>query len=210
MLARIDSCDAVKTERASGKHWYVVHVAGTSDATAAAIMKRIGWEVYQPKCKELRAIPQRQLPPRQRKSGIPVRKPVDVPLFPRYPFIHADLSHPLRHEVFALLGVRGLICDASSAVGRPAPIDDAIIYGFKAREVDGAIPLGLTVRDLAYSIGDQVRIAGGPFAGHNAVIEQLPDVPIDRLDDQARIKLLIGLFGRMVVVEVSLADIEKL
>jgi len=193
-----------------GIHWYVVHCAGVLDEILIATVKKLGWPVLIPSCMELRAVPKRRLTASQRNNPFPVKRPQRVAMFPRYPFLQFDLRDPLRHEVFALLGVQGMICDGSGNRPHPAYVHDEVINKFQAKETGGTIPLGTTVRQLFYKAGEEVRITSGPFSGMNATVDELPDVPIERLDETARLGLLVHVFGQMTPVELSLADIEKL
>ena len=194
----------------SAMQWYVVHCVGARDEQAANVCYRVGWEFYQPKCKELRAVPLRRLSPIQRKSALPVRRPVDVPLFPRYPFIRFDLNDPKRHEIFDILGIQGLICSDGTTKPQPHIIKQSLIDAFKGNEIEGSIPYGITMEQIRYKVGEVVRINAGPFATFNGIVEKLADKPIGSLDADDRIKLLVDLFGGKTSVELSLSDIEKL
>jgi transcription termination/antitermination protein NusG len=211
-LAHMAEIERKRPKRNSnGDHsWYAVRCVGAPDKRVIECAERVGWKVYMPHCMELRTVPLRRLPPSQRKSGVPVKRPVPVPLFPRYPFLRFDLRDAMRHEVFQLLGVQGVICDGSSNHLQPAPMADEIIQAFMDIENGGNIPLGTTVQQLAFQIGEQVRISGGTFLGFNAIVDEVPNVALDKLDAAARIKVLISLFGRQVPVELSLADLEKI
>jgi len=94
---------------------------------------------------------------------------------------------------------------------QPYPLAPTVVQGIQAQEIDGAIPGRLTARKLMLEIGERVRISGsGPFAGHNAIVEELPDRPIEDLDDSVKVSLVQGLFGRATPIEVLVSDIEKL
>ena len=188
--------------------WYIVHCVGAQDSRVEHLITKMGWEFYQPKCRELRPVPLRQLAPRQRNSALPVRRPVDVPLFPRYPFIRCDLDHPDRHEIFDMLGIKGLICSG----GKPQPhiVSEILINAFKQNESGGALPAGTTIAQLSYRINEIVRITSGPFAGFDGVVQEHINIPIEELDEKARIKLLVGMFGGLSLVEMALGYIEKL
>lgn len=201
---------SMHTEDQTGIHWYAVHCIGAPDERLHDCGQRVGWEVYIPKTRELRAIPKRKLPLNKRNSPFPVMAAQEVPLFPRYPLIKMDLTDPYRHDLFELLGVQGILCDGSGNKPQPAPIDEAFILALRAQEKGGVIPAIATLKQLVYDIGEQVRIRGGAFAGHNAEVAHLPDVPIEALDADHRLKLLVVLFGRKTVVEMTLGDIEKL
>lgn len=193
-----------------GVHWYAVHCAGASDDRVRECLKRIGFEIFIPQCLELRAVPKRKLPPNQRNSVFPIKKPTAVALFPRYPFIHGDLDSDNRYEAFKLLNVQGILCMGDVSTPIPAMIPDAAIKKLMENQSGGTLRSGTTLKQLAYEMDELVRIGVGPFAGFDATVHELPDVPIEQLDETSRIKLLVSMFGRQSVVEVSLADIEKL
>lgn len=190
--------------------WHVVRRVRRSPIDIGAYAARLGWQWFQPMCKELRVVPKRKLPPSQRHSALPIRKPVDVPLFAGYDFIRCQIGCPGWRDALDRLGVQGLICADGSGKPQPARVADAVVDALMQREDGGAIPYGFTVRELAYAIGERVRIAGGAFAGQNAMVESVPDKPLGQLDEADRIRLLVSLFGRQTVVELSLIDIEKL
>jgi transcriptional antiterminator NusG len=195
----------------AGRHWYAAHCVGAPDAKVRDVVKRISdWDIYIPQCLELRATPKRLLAPSQRNSGVPIMRSVEVALFPRYPFLRLDLCDPRCHEVFKLLGVQGLICDGESSVPQPAYIDDVAIDELMARERNGEIVAGVSLKQFMYEVGEQVRIRNGSFAGFNGSVETVPDVPVDKLDQSARLSIWVFLFGRQNLVELSIADIEKL
>jgi transcription antitermination factor NusG len=87
---------------------------------------------------------------------------------------------------------------------------DSFIAGLRGKEIDGIIPAKATIKDLLFDVGEAVLIRAGCFAGHAAIVDELPDVPIERLDAEHRLKLLVAMFGRKSVVELPVGDIEKL
>lgn len=198
------------TEATSTARWYVAHNGSGRDLRAKETLQRARFEVYYPAAAEMKLVPRNQLSQKQRRSMIPVYKRVLKPFFPRYFFVRFDFARRDWHEVFALAGLNGIIYADDATHPLPAPIEDSVIARIKAGEVDGAIPAAMIARRFAYEIGEEVRISDGPFAGFNAVVSDIPNLPIDALDESARLKLLVALFGRKSVVEMPLASIEKL
>jgi transcription antitermination factor NusG len=147
---------------------------------------------------------------KQRNNPFPVMRPTLLPMWPRYFFVRFSLFDGQWRDLFDLARIRGLICDDVGGKPLPAPIDEAVIAGIVSLEVDGAVPSMATVKQIAYEIGEQVRIRTGTFAGHNGVVDGLPDTPLEALDESARLRLLVGMFGAMTPVELSIGDIEKL
>jgi transcription antitermination factor NusG len=194
-----------------GPAWYLGFSTHDSDARAIKGLENGGYEVYYPKTYEVRKVPKNKLSPKQRRSPFAVKAPILVPMFPRYLFIRFSLFDGQWHEVFDLMGIKGMVCQESGGRPLPAPVADAAIDVLRSREDNKhAIRSEISIRQLAYDVGEVVRVAAGPFAMFNATVEELPDVPISELDSTCRLKLLVHIFGRETPVEMELGDIEKL
>lgn len=166
--------------------------------------------VYYPMVREMRPVPKRELTESQRNSPFAKLKLVLMPLFPRYFFTQFSLMDEVWHDLFELAHIRGLVCNNDGGRPMPAPIEDTIVAGLRGMEIEGGIPSAATIKQLAYSLGEEVRIMAGALEGHNGTVDRLPDVPIEQLDESARLRLLVTLFGRKSVIELAITDIEKL
>jgi transcriptional antiterminator RfaH len=108
------------------------------------------------------------------------------PLFPGYLFVQASPDLKWR-PILTTHGVRTVVRTGED----PSLVDDAFIAGLKARELDGAV-----VRPPSpYRIGEEVRIAGGPFDGFIATILQL--------DETDRLLVLLDVMHRGIKVKLS-------
>ena len=56
---------------------------------------------------------------------------------------------------------------------------------------------------LEYEMGEQVRVASGPFADFNGAISEI-DV------DRSKLKVLVNIFGRETPVELEFGQVAKL
>lgn len=83
--------------------------------------------------------------------------------------------------------------------GKPAILQDVDVERLKGAE---AALKDAPIQGLPYKIGDQVRLLEGPFAGFAAEIV--------RLDDQARIELLMDMLGARVKIHTSARHIEAI
>lgn len=178
--------------------WYIVQCIRGSDKQAIEAFDRYRIETYYPKTQELRQVPKRQMSASQRRSGITIQKPMIVPLFPRYLFIHLDLRMPEYHEVFELSGVGGLTCRG----GMPVYMADAAIAKLRSEENNGIVPGNVSMRML-FEVGERVTVTSGPFYSFPGIVVKSLDIPIDRLEAHTRIRICIDVFGHATPVSLE-------
>jgi len=109
------------------------------------------------------------------------------PLFPGYLFVQANADLKRWQPLQSTHGVRTVVRTGDE----PGFITDAFIAGLRMREVDGAI-----VRPPApYQVGQEVRIAGGPFDGFIATILDL--------DEKDRMLALLDVMHRGIKIKLN-------
>lgn len=123
-------------------------------------------------------------------------------VLPGYILIEMDM--PLNWKVPCtkirkIQGVTGFVGTAPDA--RPNPISAEEARGLLQRM--GEIKGDAAVRPKQnYSIGEQVRIIGGPFDTFTGTVEEI-------YADKSRLKVMVGIFGRNTPVEVEFLQVEK-
>ena len=158
--------------------WYVVHSKPRKEECAKFHLELKGVEVF---------FPRLHLPHSVRR-----RKRI-VPLFPNYLFVNISIAREYEYVIWSP-GVKRLV----GFGGSPVALEDGIVAYLKQQAVaDGTIKARSNLR-----IGQEVRIAGGPFDGLVGIIEQPPDA-------KGRVRVLLNLLSREVKVGVPIQYIDS-
>ncbi len=166
--------DSVKS---SGRAWYVVQTHAGKETFAYKQLRNQSFDAYLPTV--LRSVK------RGRKYAT-----IERALFPRYLFVAPDLRPARWRAINATYGVSRLV----SSGDVPAPLPRGFVDALKARLAgDACAP------DQQFSVGDRVRIFGGPF-------DRLCG-DIQRMHERERIVVLLDLLDRKVPVHVSAAAV---
>lgn len=195
--------------------WHVAHNGSGHDDRAIDTLERGGVEVYYPKIARLRYRAQNRMSQRQRRIGLPVKEIKFEPLFPRYFFVCFDMGIAGWHDVFELAGVHGIVFEEHHGRPLPALMPQSKLDEYRALEKAfgdvKAIPVEAFIKahQIVFKPGETVRITEGVLQGSNAEVQSSIDES-ESLDESARVKLLVALFGRRVIVELPISDIEKL
>lgn len=194
--------------------WHVVQVNAGRERTTADYLAKHRFEVYNPMIRTVRLVKRRDMSQAQRATNIKVMRPAIVALLPGYSFVRFDPEDARWHELFEIKGVRGLVMNNNL----PRVFPDDEITRMKRGEVNGALPGSMQLAQIPFLVGENVRVAAGPFAGFSAIVEEVPDpvkgnkamLTLDDLDESMRVKLAVSIFGRETPVELPITDIEKI
>jgi len=115
--------------------------------------------------------------------------------FPGYILVEMEMNDDTWHVVKDTRQVSGFL--GSSGKPRPMP----------KREVDALIQqiedgVDRPKPKVMFDIGDAVRVIDGPFASFNGVVEEV-------LEDKAKLKVSVSIFGRPTPVELEYIQVEK-
>jgi transcription elongation factor/antiterminator RfaH len=154
--------------------WFAVHSQPNREFRAKHQLENQGYEVF---------LPQRLKTIRHARTLTNRR----APFFPRYLFIHLDLSQHRWRSVNGTFGVSTLVMQGDM----PHPVPHGVVEAMIAA-VDAAGLVCLTER---LAVGDRVRLASGPFAEKLGIL--------DRLDDSGRVRVLLEIMGATVPVQLE-------
>jgi transcription antitermination factor NusG len=192
------------------ERWYLTCAGSKFDEVRADdIFPEYGSQLYTPKFVKLVPIPLRELSKKQRQANIRPRREKLVPMFPAYHLVKLDVGADWR-ELFARTGIFGIVGTEENDRPLPRPIRDSVVEEFRRRELQGVLPGNVSIRDLGFSIDEAVRVADGHFSGYSGTVNRLPNIPIEDVDEDVRVRLAILMFGRVTLVEIPLSHIQKL
>lgn len=115
--------------------------------------------------------------------------------FPGYVLVKVDLTDEAYHLVKDTPKVTGFLGSSK----RPLPVSDAEvarIVGQIQEGVDSPRPM------ISFDVGEAIKVVDGPFQSFNGTVESVDD-------ENARLKVLINIFGQGTPVELDYTQVEK-
>jgi|TARA_B110000438_G_C15807148_1_gene647953 transcriptional antiterminator NusG len=116
--------------------------------------------------------------------------------FPGYVIVKMEMTDDSYHLVKKTNKVSGFLGSQS----RPIPISPEEVERIMTQVEEGVDGI---VSSISFEIGEQVRVAEGPFASFSGMVEEV-DV------ERSRLKVAVSIFGRPTPVELEYNQVEKL
>jgi transcription termination/antitermination protein NusG len=180
--------------RSAPGEWFVVHsYAGYEKKVKGNLANRIQSLNMEDYVYQIE-VPEEEV--RELKNG--AIKVVKRNVFPGYVLVRMDLTDESWSCVRNTPGVTGFVGNAH----HPSPLtleEVENILAPRPLKKDGKIEM----KDVDYTIGESITVMDGPFATLPATISEI-------MPEQAKLKVLVSIFGRETPVELSFHQVQKI
>lgn len=174
------------------KQWYVIHAySGYEGYVSRALKERIALQNMGDSFGEI-LIPTEQVV--EMKGG--QKRKSERKFFPGYVLVQMILNDDTWHLVRNVPKVMGFIGGTSE---RPAPISEKEVKNIMQQLEEGEAKPRPKV---LFEAGEVVRVAEGPFADFNGVVEEVNY-------EKNRLKVSVMIFGRSTPVDLEFGQVEK-
>ena len=176
------------------QRWYVVHVYSGFERKIAQSIREQATQMGMATLVEEVLVPTEEVVEMRRGSKVNAERK----FFPGYVLVKMDLSDETWHLVKNTAKVTGFL--GGGGRGKPVPISDAEASRILKQVQEG---VERPKPAVSFEIGEQVKVADGPFASFNGTVEDVDE-------ERARLKVAVSIFGRSTPVELDYAQVEKI
>ncbi|MCH8111030.1 MAG: transcription termination/antitermination protein NusG [Proteobacteria bacterium] len=174
------------------QRWYIIHAySGFEKKVAASILEQAETAGLQDQFEEVLVPTEEVVEVRRGKKVNTERK-----FFPGYVLARMEMTDESYHLVRNTPKVTGFL----GAGNTPSPISQAEVDRVLRQVQEG---IERPKPSITFEIGEQVRVADGPFTSFNGHVEEVDE-------ERARLKVAVSIFGRATPVELEYVQVEKL
>ncbi len=174
------------------KRWYIVHAYSNFEKKVAESIKEQAAATGLEDLFEEVLVPTEEVVEMRRGRKVTSERR----FFPGYVLVKMDMTDQAYHLIKNTPKVTGFL----GSDNKPMPIteEEAMRILHQVQEgVERPRP------SVVYEVGEQVRVADGPFASFNGLVEDVDE-------ERARLKVAVSIFGRPTPVELEFGQVEKL
>ncbi len=171
--------------------WYVLHVySGFENKVAEAVVEKARQLGLEDRVDQI-LVPMEEIVEVRRGQKVNAERK----FFPGYVLAKLDMNDEVWHLVKDTPKVTGFL----GAGNKPSPITEK-----EANQLLKQIQEGVERprRTILFDIGEEVKVAEGPFASFNGVVEDIDE-------EKGKIKVSVSIFGRATPVELDFSQVEK-
>ena len=174
------------------KRWYIVHTYSNFEKKVAESLKEQSVQKGLQDFFEQVIVPTEEVVEIRRGRRVKSERR----FFPGYVLVKIDLTDEVFHLIKNTPKVTGFLGSGS----KPVPISDIEANRILNQVAEGVERPKASIR---FEIGEQVRVADGPFASFNGQVEEVDE-------ERSRLKVAVSIFGRPTPVELEYGQVEKM
>jgi transcription termination/antitermination protein NusG len=174
------------------KRWYIVHAYSNFEKKVADAIRERATAAGLDECFEEIVVPMEEVVEVRRGRKVSTERK----FFPGYVLVKMDMND----RAFLLIKNTPKVTGFLGADNKPQPISET-----EAQRILNQVKEGVDrpKPSISFEIGEQVRVADGPFASFNGHVEEVDE-------ERARLKVAVSIFGRATPVELEYGQVEKI